>query len=444
LKSLEKEKKVVGEEINPKTPICETVKEIVQEFGSPFYLFNINKLRENYCKMETAFKKEYPNLLIGYSYKTNYLPYLCKELSTLGAYAEVVSRLEYDLAIKIGENPRKIIFNGPLKSKEDVHCALENKSILNLDSFYELDFVKEYALTNPTEQVKIGLRVNFDLSEDGVSPLQDGYEVSRFGICVENGDLEKAIGELIEFENVQVVGFHGHFSTKNRSVETYRKITYELCRLAKELIPNSVEYIDVGGGMYGELPNTFGVNAPTFVEYAEAIGAVMNAEFGDDCRKPLLIIEPGISMVANVFSFVAKVIETKRVREQHFVLVDGSIHNIKPTMHKRNLPMKIIRQKANQGTKQFFDIVGYTCMEKDYLAREIHDELPQRGDYIIFENVGAYTIVFNPPFIKERPSIVALDEKKVFLTRKSETFKQFFNEELYCFPKGGNDEYLNL
>ncbi|WP_371321675.1 diaminopimelate decarboxylase [Robertmurraya korlensis] len=422
----------------------ENITKLEANFGSPLYILNVNKLRENYRKMETAFKKQYPKTLIGYSYKTNYLPYLCKELSKLGAYAEVVSRLEYDLAIKIGENPKRIIFNGPLKSKEDVHYALKNKSKINLDSYYELDFVKEYALINPTEKIKIGMRVNFDLSKDEESSLQNGYKVSRFGICVENGNLEKAIRELMEFKNIQIVGFHGHFSTRTRSVDTYRKITLELCKLAKKYIPNNVEYIDVGGGMYGELHESFEIVTPTFDEYAEAIGTVMNDQFADTHHKPLLIIEPGVSMVANVISFVSKVIEIKTIQNQQFVLVDGSVHNIKPTMHTRNLPMKILRHKGSKGHKETFNIVGYTCMEKDYLAHNIHDGLPQRDDYIVFENVGAYTIVFNPPFIKERPCIVAFDSNKIFLTRKSETFKQFFNEELYCFSKGDTDEYLTL
>ncbi len=93
----------------------------------------------------------------------------------------------------------------------------------------------------------------------------------------------------------------------------------------------------------------------------------MNTEFEGVDKKPKLILEPGISMVANTFSFVAKVIETKKVRNQNFVLVDGSVHNIKPTMHKKNLPMKIVTQneRRRRGT---YDIVGYTCMEKDYLA----------------------------------------------------------------------------
>ena len=50
-------------------------------------------------------------------------------------------------------------------------------------------------------------------------------------------------------------------------------------------------------------------------------------------------------MVANAFVFVTKVVEVKEIRDQIFVLVDGSAHNIKPTFHKKNLPMKILRQQ---------------------------------------------------------------------------------------------------
>ena len=88
-------------------------------------------------------------------------------------------------------------------------------------------------------------------------------------------------------------------------------------------------------------------------------------------NKPTLILEPGISMVANAFVFVTKVIEIKEIRDQKFVLVDGSAHNIKPSFHKKNLPMKILRQQeVDENSKHTFHIVGYTCMEQDYLASD--------------------------------------------------------------------------
>jgi diaminopimelate decarboxylase len=409
-----------------------TISVFDMEYGSSFYLLNTQKLRENYKKIETAFKSKYENFVIGYSYKTNYLPYLCKELSKLGAYSEVVSRLEYDLAIKIGENPKKIIFNGPIKSENDLHLALRNESIINLDSIYEIETIKEYALNNRDRQIKVGLRVNFDISKDDVSLLQEGYKISRFGICTENGSLQYAIEELKGLNNIKITGLHGHYSTRNRDLASYKVITQKLCNIAKEFIIEDLEYIDIGGGIYGELPKSFNRTVPSFEEYAEAICEIMNAEFTYD-EKPTLILEPGMAMVANAFIFIAKVIETKTIRDTNFVVVDGSVHNIKPTMHKNNLPLRILRQKECNSSKTLFNIVGYTCMEKDYLAHEITELLPQKGDYIIFENVGAYTIVFNPPFIKERPSIIAADQNNYFVVRKKETLRQFFNEEIYCF-----------
>ncbi|GIN84291.1 diaminopimelate decarboxylase [Heyndrickxia sporothermodurans] len=409
------------------------IRELEQTFGSPFYLFDVNKLRTNYEKMNNAFKSKYSNFIIGYSYKTNYLPFLCKELANLGAYAEVVSRLEYDLAMKIGVTPTKIIFNGPLKTYQDIEMALNNGSILNIDSLYEINLLKKYCEVNKGKQVRIGIRLNFDLSHHGEDALQEGYEVSRFGVCTSNGDLDTAVEQLNQIKNITIIGVHGHFSTKERKVETYKNITNVLCSIAKQYFPETIEYVDIGGGFYGELPESFNIDSPSFDDYANAVCTMMNQEFADLDRKPYLIIEPGISMVANVFTFIAKVIETKKMRNKHFVLIDGSVHNIKPTMHKRNLPMRIVKKDLESTSSGTYNIVGYTCMEKDYLANDVNGLLPVVNDYILFENVGAYTIVFNPPFIKERPCIIAVDQNEYFVVRKKESFKEFFNEELYIF-----------
>lgn len=404
-----------------------------KEFGSSFFLLDVDKLKSNYQKIDDAFRSRYQNFIIGYSYKTNYLPYLCKEMNQLGAYAEVVSRLEYDLAVKIGVPPEKIIFNGPLKLSEDIETALENGSMLNIDSLYEIDYVTDYCLKNKQNLVKVGVRVNFDLSSNGESPLQEGYEVSRFGICVSNGDFHSAIQRLKELENLNIVGLHGHFSTKERKVETYGTIARKLCELAKQYIPDTIEYIDIGGGIYGELPASFKLQTPSFVDYADTICRIMNNEFEGYVKKPYLILEPGISMVANAFTFIAKVIDTKTIQENSFVLIDGSVHNIKPTMHKRNLPMRHVFQNPERNSYDTYNIVGYTCMEKDYLAYKVKGILPIKDDYVIFENVGAYTVVFNPPFIKERPGIVATVNGEFFTVRRKESLKEFFNEDLYVF-----------
>ncbi|RNB55816.1 diaminopimelate decarboxylase [Brevibacillus gelatini] len=402
---------------------------------SSFFLLDPDRLRDNYERFFRAFSSRYEKVSVGYSYKTNYLPYVCQCLHRMGARAEVVSRLEYDLALKLGVEPTAIIFNGPLKTAEDIRLALELGSLVNLDSLSEIAPVLAYARQHPEQTVRVGLRVNFDLTRGGVSPLQNGYQVSRFGFCVENGSFAQALECLAAVPNVRVTGLHGHFST-NRSVGVYRQIARKLCRLAKAHLGEQLEFLDIGGGFYGELPATFGmVGVPSFDDYASAITSTLKEELGESSL-PLLILEPGISLVADAVEFICQVVDVKENRGERFVLVDGSVHNIKPTMHAHQLPASVVtrNRKAWEGT---YHVVGYTCMEKDYLLQGFHGIVPEPGDFLVFGHTGAYTLVFNPPFIRERPPVLVKAGRDVVVARRKETLAEFLPESLYEFSIPG-------
>jgi len=405
-----------------------------ERFGDSFYLFDVKKLRANYLNMFTAFSNRYSKFIIGYSYKTNYLPFLLKEVSKLGGYAEVVSRIEYDLALKIGVDPKNIIFNGPLKSPDDIALALKEGSIINLDSFSEIEIVKEYIRKDKSINYKVGLRVNFDISIDGKSPLQDGFKQSRFGFCVENGNLDKALNDLKHIKNLDVVGLHGHFSTQLRSIEVYEKITQKLCDLAKKYIPNTLEYLDIGGGFYGNVRETMKINnVPSYDDYASTICSILNKEQTHFQNDPFLIVEPGLSLVVDTFKFFCRVVDVKKNGDEYFVLVNGSVHNIKPSISKKNTSMELVKTNIDSYQSDRFNVVGYTCMEKDYLMIDHIGEIPKVGDFLIFHNMGAYTIVLNPPFIKERPPIIAEVDNQFKLVRKREELDDFINSNVYVF-----------
>lgn len=72
-------------------------------------------------------------------------------------------------------------------------------------------------------------------------------------------------------------------------------------------------------------------------------------------------------------------------------------------------------------------------MEKDYLSIGLVDKIPLPGDFLMYSNVGAYTIVFNPPFIKERPPIIAQEGNKLWIVRRLEELNNFINDELYVY-----------
>ena len=158
---------------------------MINNLKTPYYLLDVEKLEKNFNNLEQAFKKEWNNLIIGYSFKTNSLPWLITFLKKMGCYAEVVSKQEYELAKKLGYTIDNIIYNGPVKSKETFREAINSNAIVNVDSFQEIEWLRELEIK---KEIKIGVRVNFDLEKAGHGEIANGELGSRCGISNEIGE----------------------------------------------------------------------------------------------------------------------------------------------------------------------------------------------------------------------------------------------------------------
>lgn len=398
------------------------------EYGEAFFILDLNKFKDNYRNFLTSFREIYPNTNLGYSYKTNYIPKLCQCVNAMGGYAEVVSQMEYDLAIRIGVEPSKIIFNGPLKSKEEIEKAILAGSIVNLDSLQEVTVVESLARKLPEHKISFGLRCNFDIGTD---------RISRFGLDVENGDLDKVFSIFRDLSNCSIAGLHCHFSTPARSVESYALRTKRILEVSDEYFQaGSPQFIDIGGGFFGKMPEElsqqFDYPIPSYQEYAEVIASQFQRKYIQRTA-PQLILEPGVAIVADVMRFVGKVVGVKTIRSRNIALLVGSIHNIAPTLNSKRLPLTVYRNpdSTESTIAAPVDLVGYTCMEHDCLLKDYLGEVGI-GDYAVFNNIGAYTIVFKPPFIRPNPPILAYDSAsdEYTLARRKETTDDVFSTYL--------------
>ena len=405
--------------------------ELAQQHGSPYYIFDKEAFIRNFKDIRAAFTQRYPFVTIGYSYKTNYIPYLCQLVRNLGGYAEVVSRLELDLALKIGCPPAEIIYNGPIKAAEDIAFALTSGIIVNIDTIRELEFVTHLARQQPEKTFRIGLRINISMVDSqGKSHLQNDLPSGRFGFS--DHALKAAVRQLRDFPNVKVSSLHGHTSSSNRSLWGYRTIATKLADVGGRYFPESIEFLNVGGGFYGQPAPAMGLTGtPTFDDYAEAICDVLHQYPWINERQPHLVIEPGMAVAADTLSFVTQVFEVKRIDNQRLAVVDGSIFNVKPTLHQRNHPYTIIKKEIGTGPKVLYSIVGATCMEKDRLLQEIESVEIEREDFIRIENVGAYTVVMTPPFINLAPPIVVRGPKGYMAIRRRQDFNDIFGSYLF-------------
>ena len=101
-------------------------------------------------------------------------------------------------------------------------------------------------------------------------------------------------------------------------------------------------------------------------------------------------------------------------------MVDGTVFDVKPTMHSNNLPHEVYRASNNSET-YVCDVVGSTCMEKDVLLKEVTLPKLAAGDFIQFRGVGAYTICLTPTFINFLIPILTLENEKYVEVRRRQT-----------------------
>jgi len=385
--------------------------------NTPYYVLDIQKLKANLLGLRIAFDKHWPNSQISYSFKTNNLPWVANWMRKNDVYAEVVSTPEYELAATVGYNRNHIILNGPYKGNDTLVKAIQSGSIVNLDSFEEIDFL----LSNQNlfnGEFKIGLRINFDLESKCPGETIPGEEAGRFGFNVENGDFEKAIS-LLKQNNIKVVGLHGHHSTKTKSLGIFKAITNQLCECSKSI--DKLEYIDLGGCLFGDKPG-----APSFDDYIGTISSVLKFYNISDSVK--LYIEPGAALIASPFSYVCSVIGKKTIKDTMFIYTDGSMKHIAPQMSK--IKFAYSRTKSLNTIIPRQVVTGFTCIEMDrFLDIENQTELIQ-GDKITIYNTGAYTISLAPLFIEYFPAVYVKDGDSYLQIRKPWTIEQFLQNNI--------------
>lgn len=369
-----------------------------KELETPCYIIHKDELEQGITLLKTALEENWKNSIVGYSFKTNALPWALAQMKAAGFYAEVVSEDEYELAEYMGFT--QFIYNGPVKGKESFLRALERGAIVNLDAKRELDWLEESGLKNVT----VGLRVNFDLEAMCPGETTPGEEGGRFGFSYETGDLKAAMNRLADM-GVKLSGLHLHVSSKTRSINIYRALAKMACRIKKEY-DLTLDYIDIGGGYFGGMDNR-----PKFPDYMKAIREELSAAFTPE--ETMLIVEPGTSLITPPIEYVTTVVDCKNTHAGRFVITDGSRSDIDPLHGKTSYFHRLLYCADENGAddeREVFEkqvICGYTCMENDRLFKVEGKVGLLPGDQISYQKVGGYTMCLTPLFIRYFPAVYA-------------------------------------
>lgn len=377
--------------------------QIYNEIQTPCYIIHREELDRGIEELKQALAQYWPRAIVGYSFKTNALPWAMMQMKQAGFYAEVVSEDEYDLAMKLGFE--HVIYNGPVKGKRSFDDALKRGYIINLDAKRELDWLEEYAGTD----IAVGLRVNFDVESECPGETSGGQDGSRFGFSYETEEFAEAL-ERLQKMNIRLAGLHMHCGSRTRSINIYRALARKACELKKEF-DLKPDYIDLGGGYFGGM-----INKPHFADYVKAIREELLPAYSPE--ETTLIMEPGTSIITPPIEYVVSVVDVKRTYAGQFAVTDGSRIDVDP-LHRKSSYFYEVQQSREASAKREGTVpleqerkiiakqtvCGFTCMEDDRIF-DIKDQ-PELcvGDRIAFKKSGGYTMCLTPLFIRYFPRV---------------------------------------
>ncbi len=396
------------------------IDDLVQQFGSPLFVFSERMLRQKYREAYKAMQSHYPNVTFGWSYKTNYLNKICKIFHEEGAIAEVVSHFEYEKARSLGMSGQQIIYNGPYKPYESLKQAVAENVHIHVDHFQEIEDIEAIA-RDSGKKVTLGIRVNLNA---GIYPVW-----SRFGFNLESGQAWAAIRRVAQSPHLRIGGLHCHIGTFILDPHAYARAANILSGLIKKvesLVGYNIEFLDLGGG-FASLSHLKGVYQPPEVivpqveAYAELIGKELRW-LAARAPAPKLFMELGRHLVDEAGYLITSVVADKLLPDgrRSYVLDAGVNLLYTSTWYK----YKVELDRDSPGIMEPSLLNGPLCMNIDIVDEAILLPRLKRYQRLILSPVGAYNVTQWMQFIQYRPAIVMIGEDgKPTVIRKAETLE---------------------
>ncbi len=407
--------------------ISETeVHKLSEKYGSPLFFVSADKVRENLKAFESSFCDKYPKITVAYSYKVNFLPEVLKTIHNQGAWAEVASGFEFEIAKRVGLPGEAIIFNGPFKTKEELKKAIKERALINVDHFDEITQLEEIAKESG-KTIDIGIRLNMEV---GIDQLPD-----RFGFNLESGEALQVVTRCLEKGLLNIIGIHVHLTSYIVEKESednipakgikliwpkdhkaYRKASEKIVQFANEIREEygiNIKYLDMGGGF----PTVEGISP-----YVDAIVEPI-LEGSKHGELPTLILEPGRAVVSDAADLITTIVAKKELPGgQRAIVVDAGV-NILPTSFWKFQEVQCFNTSDTKLEETI--IYGPLCLQTDIIAKTKLPEL-KTGDRLLVKDVGAYNIPQSSTFIYSQPAVLLLDGQDAVLIKKREEVDDIF------------------
>jgi diaminopimelate decarboxylase len=390
--------------------------QLAEQFGSPLYVYDAEKIQSQYKRLTNAFSKV-EKLRINYAMKALSNIAILQLLREMGSCLDAVSIQEVQLGLYAGYSPEQIFFTPNGVSLEEIEEVSAMGVQINIDN---LSILEQFGTKYPN--VPVCIRINPHVMAGGNTNISVGHIDSKFGISIHQ--LPHLL-RIVENTKMHIVGIHMHTGSDILDIEVFlyaAEILFDVAKNFKEL-----EFLDFGSGF--KVPYKKDDIETDIEELGKKLSKRFNsfcAEYGKDLT---LIFEPGKFLVSEAGYFLAKVNVVKQTTSTVFAGIDsGFNHLIRPMFYGSQHHIENISHP--KGKERFYSVVGYIC-ETDTFANNRRISEINEGDILSFRNAGAYCFSMASNYnSRYKPAEVLWQNGQGHLIRTRESFEDLLKNQI--------------
>ncbi len=390
--------------------------ELVEKYGSPVYVYQTSKMKQQYDTMLHAFKDI--KVKINFACKALNNLSVLKFFKGIGSGLDAVSIEEVQLGLQAGFTPQDIMFTPNCVSIEEIIEGVKLGVKINIDNISILEqFGNLYG-----SKIPVCVRINPHILAGGHEKISTGHIDSKFGISIYQ---MPHVHRVVEATNIRVEGLHMHTGSDILDVEVFLRGAEIMLDVARSF--PDLNYVDFGSGF------KVAYKPDDYFTDIDSLGKDLTKVFKKFCkdygRELTLVFEPGKFLVSEAGYFFARVNVVKQTLSTVFAGLDtGLNHLIRPMFY--DAYHQILNVSNPKGKLRIYTVVGYIC-ETDTFGwnRKINDI--REGDYLVFLNAGAYCFTMASNYNSRlRPPEVLIHEGKDYLIRKRETLDDLLKNQV--------------
>ncbi len=389
-----------------------SVRAIVEAVGTPVYIYSLARLREAFRSFDRAFAAH--RHLVCFSVKANSNLAVLRAFVNEGSGFDIVSGGELFRVLKAGADPRRVVFSGVGKTRDEMAYALRSGILMfNVESEPEMEALNEVAGSLGVV-APVSFRINPDVDPQTHPYISTGMKKSKFGIAIDPA--ARAYRRAIALPHLEVVGVDCHIGSQLTSTAPFADAAERVRAFVASLQREGadIRYVDLGGGLGIRYRDE---EPPDPGDYARAL---VKGVHGLDVT---LVLEPGRSMVGDAGILATRVLYLKRTEARNFVVVDGAMNDlIRPSLYGAFQGLRPVERRDSE--LMTADVVGPICESGDFFARDRPVRTPVPGDLMAVMSAGAYGFTMASNYnTRPRAAEVLVDGGEFAVVRERETLE---------------------